>query len=140
MSIYLDTSVAVSLFVHDPHSARVEAWLSTDPQHVTLSAWTAAEFSSALARRERIGQTTPVDRAAAERSFDLWVATFAQDAPVLAQDFEFVREIIRHDRARLRTPDALHLAIVYRIGAKLATLDTDLAQAAQAIGIATEAL
>jgi predicted nucleic acid-binding protein len=138
LSIYLDTSVAVSLFVRDPHSARAEAWLSTAPQGVTLSAWTVAEFSSALAGRERMGQTTPTDRAAAERSFELWFATFGHDAPIQGRDFDFVRELIRHDRVRLRTPDALHLAIAHRIGARLATLDTSLAAAALAIGVALE--
>jgi predicted nucleic acid-binding protein len=70
---------------------------------------------------------------AAEAAFDAWV-TRAEPAAVVVSDFEAARSLIRSDRVRLRTPDALHLAIARRLACRLATLDRAMSDAALGIG------
>ena len=50
MSLYLDASVLVGLFVIDPSSARAETFLSAHPEIVIVSDCGVAEFSSAVGR------------------------------------------------------------------------------------------
>ena len=138
--IYLDTSVVVPLFLADAHSPRVAIWMSgLTGVTGSVSAWTIAEFSSAVAGQERTGQITLADRQAAETAFDGWVTT-VQAAPVLAADFLAARQLIRTDRVRLRTPDALHIAVALRLGASVATLDQAMERAATDLGLTVEVI
>jgi uncharacterized protein len=135
--IYLDTSVVVSIFLPDVHSSRVLAWLGQLSQRPTVSYWTVAEFSSAAAGQERVGQIDANRRQLAEQNFDAWLLALEQ-SPVLRADFELARDLIRRGQSRLRTPDALHLAVAGRLGARLATLDTAMAGAASLAGLTLE--
>ncbi|HEY1753400.1 MAG TPA: type II toxin-antitoxin system VapC family toxin [Caulobacteraceae bacterium] len=137
--IYLDTSVVVSVFVPDVHSHRVLTWLGRTSDAPVLSYWTIAEFSSAAALLERVGQITRDRRLLAEQNFDAWT-TSVERAPVVRVDFEVARDLIRHGRAALRTPDALHLAVARRLGATLATLDAGMGTAALAAGLSLETI
>ena len=137
--IYLDTSVVVPLFLSDIHSVKVLAWMERGGEPRTLSPWTVAEFSSAAARLVRIGQITNEARSRAEASLDGWLSQVGVTA-VSATDFIQARVLIRSDRANLRTPDALHLAIAQRLRASIATVDRAMFEAALAHGIAAEIL
>jgi hypothetical protein len=61
VSLYLDASVLVALFVIDPSSARAEAFLSAHPEIAVVSDFGVAEFSSAVGRRVRIRDLTRED-------------------------------------------------------------------------------
>jgi hypothetical protein len=137
--IYLDTSVAVSAFLPDIHSTRVLTWLGRLRETPGLSHWTVTEFSSAAASQERRRQITPKERLVAEQGFDAWLLAIEQ-APVLRADFEFAREMVRRDQAKVRAPDALHLAVAKRLGARVATLDAGMAETALGVGLALEAI
>lgn len=68
-----------------------------------------------------------------EAAFDGW--RVGRDECRL-DDLDFVRcRALLRDGARLRTPDALHLAVVLRHGFDLATLDKELATAARLSGV-----
>lgn len=132
MAVYLDTSILVSAFVEDDHSDRVAVFL-TGRRDLVVSSWAEAEFSSALGVRTRSGALSNDDRAEAEDVFDGWLA--GQTACRLDElDIIRSRTLLR-DGARLRTPDALHLAVVLRHGYGLATLDHDLGRAARLKGV-----
>lgn len=135
--IYLDASVVVSVFLPDVHTSRVVAWLGAVTEAPALSHWTITEFSSAAARQERMGRIGPDRRSAAEQNFDAWLLVVEQ-APVLRADFELARDLVRRGHPRLRAADALHLAIARRLGARLATLDVVMAEAARDAGTALE--
>jgi predicted nucleic acid-binding protein len=137
--IYLDTSVVVPVFLPDVHSSRVGAWFRTLSEAPTVSHWTAAEFSSAAAIQERIGQIDRDQRLLAEQGLDVWLLAVEQ-AAVLRADFELARDLIRYGPGKLRAPDALHVAIARRIGARLATLDVAMHDAALDAGLALEAI
>lgn len=70
---------------------------------------------------------------AAERAFDRLMTDFRPVAMIDADVRRARTLVIGHDG--LRAPDALHLAIVERLGAALATFDLTLRDAATAIGI-----
>ena len=73
----------------------------------------------------------------AEQSFDAWLLAVEQAAVVRA-DFELARDLVRHGPGNLKAPDALHVAIARRLGARLATLDVGMREAARDAGLALE--
>ena len=132
MTIYLDTSVLFSAFHEDDHSERVSVWL-TQLDNFAFSRWTIAEISSALGVQVRMRRLTARARRELELKLDKWLV----GRPICAfadADFAEARRLLR-DGVRLRTPDALHLALVVRQGYRLATLDEDMAAAARTMGI-----
>ncbi|MFN7127959.1 MAG: type II toxin-antitoxin system VapC family toxin [Brevundimonas sp.] len=132
MALYLDTSVLVSAFVQDEHSEWAAALLirRTD---VVVSRWAEAEFSSALGLRVRSGAMKAEKRDQIEAEFDGW-RVGRDECRLDDLDFVTCRALLR-DGTRLRTPDALHLAVVLRHGFDLATLDKELAAAAKLKGV-----
>ncbi len=141
MTAYVDASVAVSLFIDDIHSHRADAWLARQDDQLVLSAWTVAEFSSALAFRRRMGTLDPQDCFAAEAAFDGWISSDqVRHVDVGAGDFAAARQLMRFDTVALRAADALHLAVAMRLGAAMATLDGPLKSAVGAVGLALESI
>lgn len=132
MKSYLDASVFVPLFVDDLHRPRVRRWLSENPT-IAVSAWTVAEFSSALSHHVRLGRLTPNERGRAEALCDEWLTEHGLSAAATAGDMLQARELMKR-QGSLRAGDALHLAIALRGGMAMATLDGTLAQAAVAVG------
>lgn len=134
MSAYLDASVAVSLFVNDGHTGAADEWLRGLSAPVTLSLWTAAEFSAALAARARNRALAPAERTTAEQGFTEWSRGMIT-AAVLDSDMVAARDMIRFDQAPLKAGDALHLALAVRLGLPIKTFDQALARAAEAVGM-----
>ena len=132
MTIYLDTSVVVPLFVDDDHAPRVRAWAKSGP-NVALSAWTLTEVTSALSMLVRTKRFTQAERNDLENAFDDW----SRRGRMLDFDAERFNDarllLLRH--SRLRAPDALHLAIARWSGLELATLDGVFREAAIAEGV-----
>ena len=127
MTAYLDTSVVVPLFLDDDHSPKARAWANAG-RHVALSAWTVTEFSSALSHQVRMDRITASERVGLERVFDGWVGK-GRMIDFKADRFNEARRLLQR-HARLRAPDALHLAIARHEGLPLATLDDDMREAA----------
>lgn len=132
MTVYLDTSVVVPLFVDDDHSVRARAWAKPG-RDVALSAWTLTEFSSALSMLVRMNRYTENERLDVERAFDGWTRR-GRLLDFEADRFVDARRLL-HKHRRLRAPDALHLAIVQWNGLQLATLDGVMREAAIAEGL-----
>jgi uncharacterized protein len=132
LSIYLDTSVVMSFFIRDDHAGPVRAWAETNPD-VTISDWTATEFTSALSHYIRRETLAGNERDAIERAFDRWAARRTV-LEVERERFAEARTLMRSHR-RLRAPDALHLAIARHFDLTLATMDQDMRDAALAEGL-----
>ena len=137
MSLYLDASVLVALFVIDPASARAEACLAGHPA-IIISDFGAAEFSSAVARRVRMHDLTGNEAHRAFGDFDDWVERSASRQNVTTGDIASAERTLRRLDLNLRTPDALHIAVMQRIEATLVTFDRGMAAAARALGMAVE--
>lgn len=130
MKHYLDASFLVPLFVDDDWTERAKRWAASEPD-VVVSDWAVTEFSSALSLHVRKRRIDADERDEAENALDWWLAGRITEEPVDPEDVVAARGLLhRHDK--LRAPDALHLAIVLRLGVGLVTYDGDLADAARA--------
>lgn len=132
MTVYLDASVLFSVFHEDSHSERVSAWLA-QLDDFAFSHWTTAEVSSALGVQVRMHRLPADMRDDLELELDRWL-TGRPRCAVVDADFVQARQLVRED-VRLRTPDALHVALALRCGYRLATLDADMAAAARTLGV-----
>jgi predicted nucleic acid-binding protein len=132
LTVYLDTSVLVSLLHEDNHTNRVLDWAG-GVDAIVLSAWTATEFTSALSVQSRMRRLIDRDRRRLELDLDHWLSTRVV-LDVLNADIVAARRLVRND-VRLRAPDGVHLALVMRHGCVLATLDEDMAAVARDIGL-----
>ena len=136
MSLYLDASVLVALFVIDPSSARAEAFLSSQPEIVVVNDFSVAVFSSAVGRRVRTHDLTREDGQLAFFNLGTWVARSAYRQEITTADVDAANRILRRLDVNLRTPDAIHIAIAQRLEATLVTFDRSMAAGARALGIA----
>lgn len=132
MTVYLNTSVLVSLLHEDNHTVRVLEWAG-GVDALVLSAWTATEFTSVLSMQSRMNRLIDRDRRKLELELDHWLSTRVV-LDVLNVDIVAARRLVRND-VRLRAPDGVHLALAMRHGCILATLDGDMAAVARDIGL-----
>ncbi len=125
MICYLDTSAAMKLLVEESESAALVAYLqSTDDERQLAASWLLHTELHCAANRH------PAD-------VDLASAGLVLDTVSLI-------DLTRGDLltagtlpGRLRSNDAVHLAVALRVGAdELITYDTELATAARAAGVA----
>lgn len=132
MTLYLDTSVVIPLFLEDDHAPRVRRW-ARSARNIALSAWTLTEATSALSMQVRMKHITEAERRAIEDGIDTWArrSRIVSFEPACLDD---ARRLLRR-HSRLRAPDALHLAIAAWHGLDLATLDGVLRDAALAEGL-----
>jgi uncharacterized protein len=136
VSLYLDASVLVTLFVIDPLSARAEVFLSAHPEIVFVSDFAVAEFSFAVRRRVRTRDLTPEDAQLAFSNLDTWVERSAYREEITTGDIDAANRILRRLDVNLRTPDAIHIAIARRLEATLVTFDRSMAAGARDLGMA----
>jgi uncharacterized protein len=136
VSIYLDTSVLVVLFIEsDPFTERARVYMASNPDSLIVSDFVAAEFASVVARLTRMRRLAAGDAAAIFGNFDAWKARAADMAETGAQDIAAAAAVLRRVDLDLRTPDAVNISIADRLGAVLATFDERLARAARALGV-----
>ena len=130
MSLYLDANVLVALFTEDPHNARAEEIVVSDPL-LYVSDFGAAELASAISRRVRMKDLTKIDAGGAFDKFDDWLDNDANLVEVASADVRRADVTLRRLDLNLRTPDAIHLAVAKRLGATLVTFDEKLERAAR---------
>ena len=122
--VYLDTSVAVPLFVAEPSSDQVDRWFAACDVPVVSSDWIITEFASALSLKERSGTLAAKDAKAAWRSFETFFHSGLRVMPISRGAFEAAAKMTRESAHGLRAGDALHLAAALEMGAQtIATLD-----------------
>lgn len=135
MSVYLDTSILVALFTNDAHTDRAHALLRSKTPVVVVSDFAIAEFASAIARRVRMKDLTAKQANLCFANFDTWTAQAAAHTQTTGADILSAAGYLRRLDLSLRTPDAIHIAIVRRIDAKLFTFDEQMAEAGETMGI-----
>ena len=133
MSLYLDASVLVALFVEEPSTAQAQARLVGET--LLISDFAATEFSAAIARRVRIGDMPASQAPITFQAFDSWVARATSRVVQDVSDTPNADILVRRLDLGLRAPDALHIAIARRLGATLFTFDLRMAHAARTLGL-----
>lgn len=134
MSAYLDASIVVSLFLIDAFSRRARALMGATIGSIVTD-WCVVETSSVIAKQARVGAIAPQDAEKAFANFDALRANLAF-AETTGADMAVAAQFVRRADLALRGPDALHLAICARLGAKLLNFDAHLAAAANELGLA----
>jgi uncharacterized protein len=135
VSVYLDVNVIIPLFAVDLLSDRAEKALRKLDDDLVISDFCAAEFSSVIARRVRTRDLRAEEARTAFSNFDSWCARYTRRLEIDTIDVSGASSLMRRLDFSLRTPDALHLAMVHRTNCKLLTFDRSTASAAQGLGI-----
>lgn len=135
MSVYLDTSVVIALFLPDPLSDRASAALSAQRATLAVSDYVDLEFSAATRRLARSRSVTPRSAREAVAEFDAWRTAHCEHLAVQDYDLSAAIALVRREDLALRGGDALHVAIAGRLGARLLTFDKKLASSARRAGL-----
>lgn len=135
MSLYLDASAILPLFIQEASSEAVHGFLRSADIELVVSEFAAAEVASGFSRLARRGALGGEAAAARLADFDAWRAAFTLEIDIDAADIRLANVFVRRFELGLRAPDALHIAACRRGGHALATLDARLALAAEALGV-----
>jgi predicted nucleic acid-binding protein len=133
LSLYLDASVLIPLFVAETRSNDAHGALKG--HELIISDLAAAEFSAAIARRARMGDLTTAEAASVYATFDVWAARAASSARLESGDMAVTTILVRRLELSLRMPDAANIAVAQRLAAKMFTFDVKMAVAAAAVGL-----
>lgn len=139
MTLALDTSVVVPLFVTDPLSQRAADLMRQTLPVVVVSNFGSAEFASAIANRVRRGVLEEELARVVFSEFDAWLAGKPQQINMLAADLAAAVRLMRRLDLPVKTGDAIHLAIAQRAGMELAPFDRQMAACARKLGLPVEA-
>ena len=138
MSFYLDANVLVALLTVEPLSGRADSFIASSREPLIVSDLASAEFSSAIARRVRMHESTLAEARADLADFDLWAMRFAQRIELTPIDIAAATTYLRRFDLPLKTPDAIHIAAAQRAGATLVTFDRQMAASARTLGSRVE--
>ena len=134
VTIYLDASVVVSLFISDIHTVAADRLIANLCEDAIVSELCALEFAASVSRGLRTGQLSEDGARQALADFDEWRTVSTIAAFPSATDFGLASNLVRDFATKLAAADALHLAAAINAGAKLATFDKRLAEAAKMRG------
>ncbi len=137
MKAYLDASVIVPLFLADTFTERAESLLRTPDLAPIVADWAVLEVSNVVSRRVRIRALTEEAALTVLANFDLWRGRWAADAETTPADVDAAIQLVRRFDLLLRGPDAIHIAITQRLGARLFTFDERMATSAAVVGLET---
>ncbi len=130
---YVDTSVLVAYYCPESLSESAESFLMTHGRPA-VSSLTEVEFFSALSRKIRESE---MDRKDAHRIkakfFSHLDGGFYVRLPVRSHHYSLARDWIGLFNTKLKTLDAVHLAIASAEGLRLVTADQDLHDSAKAL-------
>jgi predicted nucleic acid-binding protein len=138
LRIYLDASVLIAVLAEEPASAAVRSFLRSHREDRLISDFAAAEVASVISRLSRMRLLTEAEGSARLTDFDAWRAAASSAAEMHAADARLACAYVRRFDLQLRAPDALHLAIAWRLDAALVTLDRRVAAAARELGVKVE--
>jgi len=135
VSLYLDTSTIVPLFVAEDYSNEIAAWLEAAEQVLIVADLAVAEFNAVVSRLVR---SRAIDQASADSirsQFAEWRDAAAESLENLPADIREAGKLVCTPRPKLLTADATHLATCKRLRITLVTLDADLQAIAEREGV-----
>jgi predicted nucleic acid-binding protein len=137
LTVYLDTSVVVSLLTLEPRTRDVRAWMMDRAgEGFVISDWVVTEFSSALAVKVRTGQLSRTECAVSMGAFTGMMESMTV-LSVTRPQFRLAARFCDMSDQGLRSPDALHLGICSDQGMTLGTLDRKLSEIGLSFGVPT---
>lgn len=136
MSVYLDASVLIALFVPDALNKRAGDRILAQSSALVVSDYAVLEFSSAIMRMTRAKMLNLKDAREALAEFDAWTRATCERAETNSADVVEAGALVRRENIALRSSDAVNVAIARRLGAALLTFDKRLASNARRLGLA----
>ena len=134
--IYLDTSILGAIFFREPGALELVTKLEKQAkQGLMISAWTLTEMSSVGGIKQRTGVIDAALRQQALAKFQRFASTHLNTVEIEPVDFRTAAVFIETP-LNLRAGDALHLAVARRLGARIASLDKRMRDAAETLGLA----
>lgn len=124
----------VPLFAEDALLDRGRKLIGDAPITPVVSDFAAAEFASSLGRKVRTGHLIAEHAQMAFVAFDAWVARVATRVVMAPSDVAGAQAWLRRLELNLRAPDAIHIAMAQRLGARIATFDRRMATSARSLG------
>lgn len=136
MSLYLDTSVLVSILTGEIDPDAGEAVLTGRSRALVISPWVVTEMSAALSAKLRNREIDDHLRQRALSTFAVFVDQSFEIWPVRSRHFKHAARLAEDQALALKGGDALHMALVVERKAALCTLDKTMRAAALALGLA----
>jgi uncharacterized protein len=136
LSVYLDTSVLVPLFIREDVSHLVENWINSVREKLYCSHLVAGEFNSAVSRYVRMGALNSDQADAIRDNAAHWLQRGVINAAIDDEDVQRASRAVANPSPKLLMPDAIHLVVCARMNLTLATLDQDLLIIATREGVA----
>lgn len=134
--VYLDTSVAVPIFIPEPTSEAIVGWIDANDDLLVSSDWIMTEFASALSIKVRQGEIDARQAKAARANFGDLCRSGLRLLPLSRSMFDAAAELAANSKRGLRSGDSLHLAAASEIGADaIMTVDRVLAKNARTLGL-----
>lgn len=140
MTLYLDASCIVTIFVPESETSTVIDFVESAPDVLLVSDFGVGEVASAVSRKVRERQFGMIEARAVLTDFDAWALHAASVIRVGSAEIRRAVGLVRQFELKLRMPDALHIAMAEAQSARLLTRDRLMADAAIALGIEVEAL
>lgn len=108
MTIYLDASVVVSLFITDIHTDAADRLIANLREEAIVSELCALEFAASVSRGVRTGELSEHVAWQALADFDEWRAVSTVAAAPSAGDFGLAASLVRDFATKLAAADALY--------------------------------
>jgi len=139
--VYIDTSAFVPMFLREPKSDSIVAWLESSNERLAISEWTLVEFASAAAIKIRTKHAAvAVVKKATARAHD-FARNFCTIAIPGHEEYRRAGQLAGDHLLRLRAGDALHLAIASNLNVRaVLCFDEDMIKNAKALGMNTVTL
>lgn len=134
MISYFDASCLVTLVLRDAGWRELGSWMSDRSPELVVSDFGFGETVSVIALRVRRGS---IDAAVGRNSI-LYATAFTAgwtSVDLETSDIVAATALVARFDLKLRLPDAIHIAIAQRVGARLVSADTRQADAAEALGM-----
>jgi predicted nucleic acid-binding protein len=134
--IYVDTSALVPVFIREPKSEAVIAWLESSGERLAISEWSLVEFASAAAIKVRTGEAAANLAKQATARVREFAAKHCTVAVPGREEFRRAANLASNDALNLRAGDALHLAIAGSLNAQgILCLDEAMIESAKSLGL-----
>jgi uncharacterized protein len=132
--LYLDASTLVALLTVEEFTKRADAAILAWQGLIVVSDFAAAEFSSAIAKKRRMGILTAAQAEKTLATFDAWHVNICESDDLNSSDIATATDYVRRPHLNIRTPDAINLAIAMRLSATMLSFDDGMNAVALQLG------